>query len=336
MIAFIKDDFRNLNEFRAWCKSQPFPAAQADNYSDKVVLAEIRRGDFGENITLDKLKEGMQVYRHMDLIAELESNITQSISSKSANAIPSRKLAYNDMGLGVFSFDRAAQGMYRLKELYSPLHQKVFEPAEVGGSGTTHFLKADNSHIIERGEEKADGKPKIRTSNKKVFAYFPKVKRMRSAAEIYVSCGNYADVSAKDFLYSGMVALIIAKKLIKASIPVKINTVIGWFNGKSYCCAVVPLKNYDEPLDENLLALATSDVAFWRYEGYKACVQLQNHFRQTMGGAGLTGNDLKKVFEADKYRLDVPNRFYFGRVENKQQAVSETERAINAVSKGMV
>ena len=332
MRAYIKDNFRNLLEFRVWCKSQPFPASQAANYSDSVTLAEMRRGDYGPDVTLTQLKEGIQVYRHMDLISQLESGIEQSIDSKTANSIPKRKLAYNDLGLGVFSFDRAAQGMYRLKEFYSPLHQVVFEPAEVGGSGSTHFLKADNSPIIERGEERPDGKPKIRTSNKKVFAYFPKVKRMRAAVEIFVSCGNYGNVSPRDFLYSGMVALIIAKKLIKASIPVKINTVIGWENGKTYACAVVPLKNYDEPLDENLLALATSDPSFWRYEGYKSCVQLQNYFGQTLSGAGLTGAALKKVFEANKYRLDVPNRFYFGRVENEREARLEISRAIEQIS----
>ena len=68
MKAYIKDNFRNLLEFRVWCKSQPVPASQAANYSDAVTLAEMRRGDYGPDVTLSQLKEGIQVYRHMDLI----------------------------------------------------------------------------------------------------------------------------------------------------------------------------------------------------------------------------------------------------------------------------
>jgi hypothetical protein len=114
---------------------------------------------------------------------------------------------------------------------------------------------------------------------------------------------------------------------------VKINTVIGWANEKNvYCAAVIPLKEYGEPLDVNLLALATSDPRFWRYEGFKACTKIQHHFKQSTGGAGLTGADLKTVLEQNRYRMDVPNRFYFGRVQNRLEALKEISYAIEQIS----
>jgi hypothetical protein len=202
--AIIIDNFSNLLDFRQWCKSQPISKEDIQIYSDAYTEQRFKEGDFGVDANLQEIKQGITSYNRMDLIEALEAEIEQGISGTSSNDIPKRKLAYNDLGQGVFSFDRAAQGMYRLHEFYSPKHQKVFELEMVISSGQDHKLKADNSPITKRWEEKENGQPKVRTNNKKVFAYFPKVKRQRAAVEIYVSCGNYANISARDFLYSGI------------------------------------------------------------------------------------------------------------------------------------
>jgi hypothetical protein len=343
--TIIKDDFDNLIQFRKWVKDNEQLLANspyAGYFRRKDTLETIRDGFLGEELrkmpeedAWQMVSSGIETYEHMDLIEEMENKLNQSISLKDRNPIPKKKLSYNDLGLGVFSFDRAAQGMYRLTELYSPIHSQVVQPEEVIRSTMDIRLKRDNSLVEERLELKESGKPRLRTTSKKVWAYFPKVKRQRAAAEIYLSCGNYSNVSAKEFLYSGMVAIIIAKKLITASIPVRINLVIGWeVNGK-YSCAIVPVKDYNEPLDVNLLALTSSDPRFWRYEGFKACTLLQLVNKRTVGGAGLTGADLKKYLEAAGYKLDVPNRFYFGRVANASEAESHTRNAIAQINRSL-
>lgn len=343
--TIIYDDFDNLTQFRKWVKDNEWRIAKsshAEYYNRESTLESIREGFLGEE--LKKMEEeeawqlvsnGLKSYEHMNLIEELESKLNHSLTMRDPNPIPKRKLSYNDIGLGVFSFDRAAQGMYRLKELYSPSHDQVFQPEEVVKTNQEIRLRRDNSLIVERWEIKEGNKPRVRTTSKKVWAYFPKVKRQRSAAEIYLSCGNYSTVSAKEFLYSGMVAIIIAKKLIAASIPVRINLVIGWENYSKYTCAIIPIKDYNEPLDVNLLALTSSDPRFWRYEGFKSCTVLQLMSKRTVGGAGLKGADLKRYLEAAKYKMDVPNRFYFGRVANAWEAESFTINAINQINRSL-
>lgn len=119
------------------------------------------------------------------------------------------------------------------------------------------------------------------------------------------------------------------------SIPVRINLVIGWENYSKYTCAIIPIKDYNEPLDVNLLALTSSDPRFWRYEGFKSCTVLQLMSKRTVGGAGLKGADLKRYLEAAKYKMDVPNRFYFGRVANAWEAESFTINAINQINRSL-
>lgn len=341
--TIINDSFESLVDFRHWVKDNEwrFKGTSMATYFDrKDTLESIADGFLGKELrnmdpeeAWQTINNGIHNYEHLDLIEKLESNLNEALSLKEPNEVPKKRLAYNDIGLGVFSFDRAAQGMYRLKELYSPTHNQVVQPEEVIRSAMDIRLKRDDSLVEERWEVKESSKPKLRTTNKKVWAYFPKLKRQRAAAEIYLSCGNYSHVSAEDFLYSGLVAIVIAKKLIAASIPVRINTVIGWENYGKYTCAVVPVKHFHEPLDLNLLALTSSDPRFWRYEGFKACSILQLVNKRTVCGAGLKGSELKTKFEAMGYKTDVPNRFYFGRVANEQEAVSHVRAAIEQINK---
>lgn len=344
--TIINDSFENLVDFRQWVKDNEwrFKGTPRETYYDReATLLDIGEGFLGKELqnmdpeeAWQTIKKGIHNYEHLDLIEKLENNLNEALNLKEPNEVPKKRLAYNDIGLGVFSFDRAAQGMYRLKELYSPTHNQVVQPEEVIRSAMEIRLKRDDSLVEERWEVKESGKPKLRTTNKKVWAYFPKVKRQRAAAEIYLSCGNYSEVSAEDFLYSGLVAIVIAKKLIAASIPVKINTVIGWEVFGKYTCAVVPVKHYHEPLDVNLLALTSSDPRFWRYEGFKACAILQLVNNRPTGGAGITGIQLKNAFEKAGYKTEVPNRFYFGRVANEQEAVSHVRAAIEQINKSLV
>jgi hypothetical protein len=269
----IMDNFANLIEFRNWAKSKE---NQVPEYNDSLLREKNSDGKFGQNADLNQIKNGIYSYQKPELITELEAKFTTGFTATKSNSIASKKIQYNDLGIGVFSFDRASQSMYKIKEFYCPKIDKVVDTNQVLDVGGNYILSGKNYPVEQRFEQHANGKQKIRTNSKKVWAYFPKVKRQKAAVEIYVSCGNYDGVSASDFLLSGMAAIIIAKRLIASSIPVRINTVIGWDDWENnYDCAIIPVKDYNDPLDVNLLAYATSDPRFWRWEGYKACTILK-------------------------------------------------------------
>ncbi len=47
-------------------------------------------------------------------------------------------------------------------------------------------------------------------------------------------------------------------------------------------------------------------------------------------------NLLPKVFEENEYHLDVPNHFYFDKVQGKYQAIREIEKSMEQVSSSLV
>jgi len=134
----------------------------------------------------------------------------------------------------------------------------------------------------------------------------------------------------------------VAQILEKARIQTRINIVIGSspdnFLKEAYG-AVIPVKNYDEKLDINLLALLTSDPRFFRYEGFKGIVSVYEYFGQSCPsnlGYGFDKDLLEKAIEHSTYTKTAklaPNRFYFGWTFSENQAVEAINETINDLEK---
>lgn len=347
--AYIKNDFKNLLEYQQWVKHTMQHLSiknqhHAAMFSQKAVNRDIARSTswYGEGATYEAMSAGITEYRDPALIEKIFNQVKDKVSAQVQATIKARKIRYNPNGLGVFVFDRAAMGMYRIKEWYSPSLQKVVEAKEVKKSGKGYVLIADSSLVNERWEEKPDGKPKIRTSNKNVYAYFPPVSKEKKAVELFISCGANANTKAEDLLYSGVSAIIIAQILQTARIQTRISIVIGSspdnFNRSVYA-AVIPVKNYDENLDVNLLALLTSDPRFFRYEGLKGIISAYDHFNEAAPetlGAGINRESLRKTIEESTYAKEAnlaPNRFYFGWTFNEADAIKAVENSIEELAK---
>lgn len=212
-------------------------------------------------------------YDNMELVDRLSKQVTDGLNTQLSDTIPKKKLAYNDLGLGVFSFDRAAQGMYRLNEYYSPLRNEVVDPMLVVSSSDGFIDKRDSSYLIERQELKPDGTIKVRTTTKKVWAYFPKVTRQKAAIDMYIGVGNSASLSEEAYMYTAVGAIIFANMLTKGNIPFRINVVYSAIpevnGGKSaeFYAGMTIIKDYNDALDSNLLAKLTGDVSYGRFQG---------------------------------------------------------------------
>ena len=64
-----------------------------------------------------------------------------------------------------FSFDRAAMGLYRVKELFSTVHGRRVEENETEELGGGRVLSVDGSPVEERWECRPDSKPSARISD---------------------------------------------------------------------------------------------------------------------------------------------------------------------------
>ena len=347
--AYIKDDFNNLLEYQQWVKHSMGNISTLNRkylpfFSQKNIQRTIESDPawFGKGTTYAQLQAGITSYKDPQLIERMYNQVTASVTPLLKDKIKVKKVEYNAMGLGVFLFDRAAMGMYRLTELFSPSLNRTVDRSAVKKVKKGYELLADGSPVIERPEQKPDGSPKIRTTSKNIYAYFPKRDKEKRAVEIYLSCGGSAGVQAADFLYSGISAIIVGQLLEQARISTKISIVIGTspdnFKRSVYAC-IVPVKNYDEGLDTNLLALLSSDPRFYRYDGFKGIYSVYDHFGKTVpGDIGYGFNkreNLVKTIEQSTYTAIAklaPNRIYMGRIFSEGEAINDITTTMNTLT----
>ena len=345
--AHILDQFENLLEYYQWVRNTLEQASDQNKshlyrFTQSAVESRIRSEPdwFGKGANYADMAKGITEYIQPGLIEKIFNQVNAKVSALTRDKIKRKKVHYNPNGLGVFVFDRAAMGMYRLKQFYSPSLNKVVEREEVQRIKEEYRLIKDNSPVIERWEEK-DGKPKIRTTSKNVYAYYEKVNKEKQAVDLMLSCGGHAGVTAEQFLYSGMSAIIVAQLLEQAGIPNRISIVIGsspdGFRKDVYAC-LIPVKKYDERLDINLLALLSSDPRFFRYDGFKGLIALYEHFKRTAPsglGYGMDREYLKMVMEKSSYSNTsklAPNRFYFGWTFTEREAIETINEVIEEIA----
>jgi hypothetical protein len=347
--AHIKDDFNNLLEYHQWVNDSikhisPLNRSHLEMFDKITIENTIQRRPkwFGKGASYQELIKGITEYKDPQLIEDIFNQVNDKISTNTKDKIKARKVRFNPNGLGVFVFDRAAMGMYRLKEFYSPSLNQTVDAKLVKQTHKGFELKTDGSFIEERSEQKENGHPKIRTTSKNVYAYFPKINKEQQAVELYISCGGHGDISADQLLYSGISAIVVAQLLEKAHIQTKISIVLGSspdnFTENVYAC-IVPVKKYDEALDINLVALLTSDPRFFRYEGFKGIVSIYDYFKEPTPkslGKGITKDHLIDVIEKSDYSKQkelAPNRFYFGWAFSEDSAIEQINETIEEISK---
>lgn len=343
----IKDDFQGLLDYQRWLKesfanlseknAMHLPRFSKDTFNS---LLKSRKEWFGSEVTYEEMEEGVKEYLNPELLDTIYQKVQHEVERTLSEHLKARKLKFNSLGFGMFSFDRAVMTLYRNREYYSDSLQKVISPEDVKGSAKGYRRIADGSPVLERWEQGKDGKPKVRTHTKEVFAYFPEVKRERPAVEFFISCVAPASINGKDMLYAGVSAVIMAEILTKAGIKIKINMMIGSAESRSkkdLVGCIVPVKHYDEPLDRNLLALMSSDPRFMRYDAFKGLVSVYDHFNKTISsgfGFALSANELKDVLENSGYtkKLQSTYRYYFGGTFSEEAAIRDITRTIKDIS----
>lgn len=347
MRAFVKDDFKDLLEYRKWVNDRMANLSwknrmHADVFDKRVV--ERRMADnplwFGKT-SFEEMNTGINTFQNPELITKIYNQVSDKISSSTKDRIKAKKVKYNPNGLGVFVFDRAAMGMYRMSEFYSPSLHQVVDERKVETTKDRYTLKEDGSPVINRLEECEDGRPKIRTTSKNVFAYYPPTPKDNKAVELLISCGGHVGVTSEQLLYSGISALVVAQMLEKAKVKTRISVVFGsspdGYKSSSYA-AIVPVKNYDENLDINLLALLSSDPRFFRFEGFKGIIAGYDHFNAACPdtlGKGMNRDYLRQTIEDSDYAQKTnlsPNRFYFGWTFSEADALKTISESVNQIA----
>ena len=227
---------------------------------------------------LDKLRPKIQQHLHKFLS---QLNVQETLPPE---------LAYNDKSLGIFSFDRAAMGLYHAIpiNLNSPVDQINSQ-----------------LHI-------ALNKSRIQTSVKNVYAYFKEQPTQYPSLTLYLQAGGNQNIKGNDLLYVGLACAELVSYLEARQVPVSINVLIGSSVRNKVNIAIIKVKGFDSPLDLNQLLLLGSDPRYFRFRGFMGIISLSNYFnRNITKGLGIQkGNMAKNLIETLNIDAEVFEQSY--------------------------
>lgn len=340
----IMDGFNGFVEVQDWMRQRSMELSENTRllnniFSPDIIQRQIESGWYGNKANYKEMMQGIKQFAEPEKLAKVEETVTAKIDPKIFGLIKKRKLKFTD-AFGVFSFDRAAQGLYILDEFYSKKHGKVVQPEEVEEyQPETYRLISDNSNVEKRKELRENGTKFYRTSIKKVFAYFPQQDKNTRAVELYVTAAAPAGLSGDDMMYNGVAAIIIAKILTIAGVKVSIKSVPLTQIRGDYYSAIYNVKTYGEPLDVNAVAVALSDARFIRNDNYKIFVHCPDEFgQQSENGLGTPVRPFQVMELLDKsgylQTREIPDAkgIVMGSTFSESAAIEQVEETITLLA----
>jgi len=219
------------------------------------------------------------------------------------SVLPKPKMAYNDRGLGVFSFERAAMAMYK----DFPVNTQT--PVRTAVSQMNIELR---NHQIS-------------TSVKSVYAYFQDKQMSYPSMQLYIMAGANANVKGDQLLYVGLACAELVDFLELRGISVEVNVLLGTSFSNQVAMACVRVKRFQDRLDKNQLLLISSDPRYFRYRGFKSLVALSNYFGLTIpSGLGSITAQMGTAFA----KAINPKGFVFEQSYAMETAVKEVTQII--------
>lgn len=250
-----------------------------------------------------KQLENHTTYGQMELLKTtrklIESRLKHFLKRKGTEEMPRRKIAYNSMGLGVFSFDRAAIGLYKTRN--------------------------------SQGEER------ITTSVQDVYAYFLNKKVEQQNVRIYIVAGANGHVEGNQMMNVGLGATLLAEFLSERDFGVEISVIYGGDPLKepstSYMC-ITKIKKFENSLDKNITMVLTSDPKYFRYRGFKTFHAIYNKFGTSFSASTsrLVNDGMAKKF-VDSLQAKNSFAYVFNRSYTVDEVGREIERILNDISK---
>ena len=227
---------------------------------------------------LNELNEH-EVFLGMHLLKPIQAKIKQHLDKYlnylDSEIMPKPKVAYNDRGLGMFSFDRAAMSLYKTDKI----------------NLSTPINRAISQLNVELGNRK------INTAVKNVYAYFEHKNTSYPAITLYVMAGANADRKGDQLLYVGLACAELIDFLEQRGVAVELNVLLGTAHSDQISMGIIKVKRFEDRLDKNQLLLLSSDPRYFRYRGFKALIALTNYFGLTIPSSlGRISEDMGKGF----------------------------------------
>lgn len=255
--------------------------------------------------------ESHRFFQAMPLVKEIrpliKKHLSRYMNHLETDVMPKPKVSYNDRGLGIFSFDRAAMGLYTLSKI------KTKTPLETTATQINIEL----------------GRANVRSMERNVYAYFENKNVSRPSARLYLMAGGNIGVSGKDMLYVGLAAGELVEFLEERGVAVEINIMIGSAYRDMINMAVVCVKRFQDKADINQLLLLSSDPKYFRCNGFRTIIALANQFDVHVDtGLGRITDSIGKDFVRATRGLG----FVFEQSYSVEAATSEVIKIIESIN----
>jgi hypothetical protein len=267
-----------------------------DSEVQQLSSANNSRWDFIKSSTESQLRDGTDWYgtptpqdiseleEHktflgMKLVEKIQPKIKDKLAPfleyLNESVLPKSKMTYNDRGLGVFSFDRAAMALFQQYPV---------------NTSTPINTSVSQMNIELRNKQ-------IQTSAKSVYAYFQDKEQSYPSLQLYLMAGANAHVKGNDLLYVGLACAELVQFMELRGISVEVNVMLGTSFNNQVTMGCVRVKRFQDHLDKNQLLLLSSDPRYFRYRGFKSLVAMSNYFGLTIpSGLGTISASMGTAF----------------------------------------
>jgi hypothetical protein len=278
----VWDSFRDMLEYnkRRMTMCSQYTTSLVKQFYDRndVALRAARKEWFGTTDVNDALEDVWTFINTEPLNLSLENFNNMTVNITTVGFSQKKKLNLNDLYRGVFSFDLAAPYLYHKRIFYSPLFGQEVALQKVVSEGIEPNLKfyyADEpKHELDRkGVFDSDGNKVFSSTYDRAKCYIdlPKPKRDKFTVDLFcLTTFNY-DITASQLVWNALAVNAIANTIINAAIELRIWCVTPLqIEKNNNMFLLTRMKDYQESLDTNAIAIACADPRFYRLHTFRA------------------------------------------------------------------
>lgn len=245
------------------------------------------------------------------LKVKIKRDLHSTIKLLQSQVVAKPKLQSNDRGLGVFSFERAAMGLYRI--------QPTIAHPPLQGLLTQLRIATDTGNKA--------------TSIRSTFLHFENQTNSPPSLDLYVLAGGNAHLEGDELLWVGLACGVLTEFMQERHIPVQVHVLLGTYFEKEFYGASIRIKSFTQTLDVNQLLLLSSDPRYFRYRGFQALITLTDYLEaQIPKNLGQIKEGIGKQFIA----AIKPKAILFENSYTLDSAVKEVTSIITNYSKQLV
>ena len=207
-------------------------------------------------------------------------------------------------------------------------------------------------HIVEQNQKIGkNGKPMFTTTFKKCFINIEKIKNPLPRIDLIVAPAFGSDITSSQMEFNSIALIAICEKLSKLNVNYRLlaSYSVSTPNDTNYKnFSFINIKNENQILDINQIAILSSDARFYRYENFKIKIAMQydSGWDNLIYLIGVPINDVDKIksiyleylskqtSQSDRYAAKKPDtKIVIPRALNMQEAQQAYDTVMNQISK---